>query len=145
MLRETLAGIPPDANLTVLTHSRGCTLWFHHAAAAAMDNFSGPQAARVLLVAPPYRVHENDPSGFYPAPLNPVGLAAAGRNTAIIASDDDEFTTYEEAAAYAAALSIPIFKLSGAGHISPMFGYGNWPWILNWCLGSADLPPEPKS
>ena len=146
-LHRELDAVADDAALTVLAHSRGCILWMHHACMAAAGEKHGPQAERALLVAPPYRTSEispTPPSKFFPAPLSAEGIAALSRQTAIVASDDDEFSTYEQAEGYAAALGIPIYKLSGAGHISPFYGYGKWPWVVDWCLGGADLPPLPN-
>jgi len=145
-LHQALDEIADDATLTVLAHSRGCILWMQHAAMAAHEKH-GPQAQRTLLVAPPYRTSEippTPPSKFFPAPLSAEGIAALSRETVIVASDDDEFSTYEQAEGYAEALGIPVYKLSGAGHISPFYGYGDWPWVLEWCLGNADLPPIPN-
>lgn len=145
--REELERIPADARLTVLAHSRGCILWLHH----TLSSEGAPVADRVLLVAPPYRTvatQQSQPlpgsSGWYPAPLDATRAAEAARETVIVASDDDELTTYEQAEDYARTLAIPIYKLSGAGHISPFYGYGPWPWVLDWSLRRADFPPLPN-
>ncbi|BDI34029.1 alpha/beta hydrolase [Capsulimonas corticalis] len=150
MLRGVLEQIPADAKLTVFAHSLGSILWMHHAAAFAEND--GPKADRVLLVAPPYIVREiplaGQPTGttrFYPPPMSAGGIAAAGRETAIVASDTDDFATFAQTQAYAAALDIPIHLLCGAGHISPFYGYGAWPWVLDWALGRAALPPLPNT
>jgi predicted alpha/beta hydrolase family esterase len=76
--------------------------------------------------------------------LSPGGIANVGKKTWIIASDDDEFSTFEEAEQYASGLDVPIFKLASSGHISPAYGYGDWPWVLEWSLGMADFPPKPR-
>lgn len=142
-LRAELDDIPSDATLTVFVHSRGCILWLHHAAAGAGH---GPQADRVLLVSAPHRVPEPDTrkARFYPAPLDRAGIATVSRETVIVASDDDEFTTFEQAEAYAAELGVLIYLLPGAGHISPFYGYGDWPWVLDWALRRTGLPPQGK-
>ncbi|MEO7716489.1 MAG: alpha/beta hydrolase [Capsulimonas sp.] len=144
--RETLNEIPEDARLTVIAHSLGSILWMHHAASR-----QGLQADRVLLAAPPYIVREvplaGQPLGttrFYPPPMDKIGIAAAGRETTIVASDTDDFATFAQTEAYAAALRVPIYKLPGAGHISPFYGYGEWPWVLDWSLGRANFPPFPN-
>ncbi|MGO8673812.1 MAG: RBBP9/YdeN family alpha/beta hydrolase [Capsulimonadaceae bacterium] len=143
-LEQELSTIQPDAHLTVLAHSRGCILWLHYAA-RAITACRFTVAERVLLVAPPYFVEEDQPSGFFPPPLLPDGIAAVGLETAIIASDDDEYATYSEVDSCASALRIPIYCLSGAGHISPFYGYGEWPWVRDWCLFRAVLPPKPNT
>jgi len=139
-LRSTLKSITRDRQLTVLTHSRGCLLWMHY---AASGDYRGPKADRVLLVAPPYSPPTGR-SGWFPMPLEAAKIAAVSRETTIIASDDDEFATFEDAQEYATALSVPIYLLSGSGHISPYYGYGPWPWVREWCLRQADFPPLPN-
>ncbi len=139
----------PDAPLTVLTHSLGSINWIHY---TATHNTHGRQIAdRVLLIAPPYIVPQIPPidvpetvTQFFPPPVNPQALKAAARQTVLIASDTDDYATYDQSCGYAQLLEIPIHKLPGAGHISPYYGYGEWPWVLEWCLRQADLPPVPR-
>jgi predicted alpha/beta hydrolase family esterase len=145
-LREALSQISSDAMLTVVAHSLGSILWMHHAASR-----QGLKADRVLLVAPPYIVQEIPLSGqplgtakFYPPPMSWEGIAESGRETTIVASDTDDFATFFQTEAYAAALRVPIYKLPVAGHISPYYGYGEWPWVFEWALGRVALPPKPN-
>lgn len=137
-----------DGKLTVVTHSLGAISWLHY---AASDSATAGLADRVLLVAPPYVIPEIPPTdappgvpGFFPPPLSKEGIAKVARETAFVASDNDDYATFEQTKAYADRLEVPIHLLSGAGHISPYWGYGPWPWIADWCLGRADLPPQPK-
>lgn len=148
-LHAALADIPADATLTVLAHSLGAINWMHH---AAMNRQIGPQAARVLLVAPPYVIREIPPldappgaADFFPPPLSKAGIAAVGHDTVLVASDTDDYATFDQSSAYADGLSVPIHKLAGAGHISPFYGYGEWPWVLDWALRRANLPPLPNT
>ena len=143
-LHTALAEIPQDATLTVLAHSLGAINWMHH---AAMSERTGPQADRALLIAPPYVVREVPPldappgvADFFPPPFSPDGIAALARETVLVASDTDDYATFDQSAAYADKLRIPIHKLPGGGHISPYYGYGEWPWVLDWALGRAELP-----
>ena len=147
-LHAALADIPEGATLTVLAHSLGAINWMCH---AAMAERPGPQADRVLLVAPPYVIREIPPldappgaADFFPPPLDKAGIAALGRETVLVASDTDDYATFDQSAAYAGGLGVPIEKLAGAGHISPYYGYGEWPWVLEWALRRAPLPPQPK-
>src|SRR4051812_29524916 len=59
-LHTVLGEIPQDATLTVLAHSLGAINWMRHAGMVrTMPHGSpGPQAERVLLVAPPYVIRE---------------------------------------------------------------------------------------
>lgn len=152
-LHEALVGIPNDATLTVLAHSLGAINWMRHAAmASGMAERPGPQADRVLLVAPPYVIREIPPldappgaADFFPPPLDKAGIAMIGRETILVASDTDDYATYDQSAAYAEGLGVPLHKLPGGGHISPYYGYGEWPWVLEWALRRADLPPQPNN
>ncbi len=150
MLHTALSAIPADAELTVLTHSLGAINWMHHAAMAQGmgESRPGPQAARVLLVAPPYVIREIPPldlagaAQFFPPPLDKAGMALVSRETILVASDTDDYATFDQSSAYADGLGIAPQKLAGAGHISPYYGYGAWPWALDWALGRAFLPPQ---
>ena len=146
---ETVAVKSPGAPLTVLAHSMGSITWMHLAAA---NGPNGKQLAdRVLLVAPPYILPEAPPldapasvTAFFPPPFVPAAIRAAGRETVLVASDTDDYATFDQSSGYAAKLEVPVHLLKGAGHISPYYGYGEWPWVLEWCLRRADLPPQPK-
>lgn len=137
------------ARISVLAHSLGGINWLHFAAANAA---SGRQwADRVLLVAPPYVMPEAPPvdappsvRAFFPPPFIPASISIAARETVLIASDTDDYATFDQSTGYAAKLGIPIHLLKGAGHISPYYGYGEWPWALEWALRRADLPPIPR-
>ena len=148
-LHVALSAISEDATLTVLAHSLGAINWIRHAAMVHnLPERPGPQAARVLLVAPPYVVREIPPldappgaASFFPPVLDKQGITFLGRETVLVASDSDDYATFDQSAAYADGLGIPIQKLPGGGHISPYYGYGEWPWVLDWCLRRADFPP----
>lgn len=139
----------PDATLTALTHSLGAITWMH---LAGGNGPSGKQIAdRVLLVAPPYVLPQAPPpdappsvTAFFPPPFDPQAIQAAARETVLVASDTDDFATFDQSSGYAAKLGVPIHLLKGAGHISPYYGYGEWPWVFDWCLRRADLPPQPR-
>jgi uncharacterized protein len=143
-IREKHAG----AEVTVLAHSLGCINWIIYTAAHPVD---APIASRVLLVAPPYVVPEIPPidvppgvTRFFPPPTAPASLLSACENTVIIASDNDDYATVDQTAGLALKLGVTMHVLHKAGHISPYYGYGEWPWVYSWCVGDADLPPQPK-
>jgi uncharacterized protein len=151
-VREELAEIAtenPDASLTVLTHSMGAITWMH---LAAQNGANGKQIAdRVLLVAPPYIMPEAPPpdapesvTAFFPPPFDPAAIKAAAGETVLVASNTDDFATFDQSSGYAKKLDITIYLLEGAGHISPYYGYGEWPWVYDWCLHKAELPPQPR-
>lgn len=149
-LRNELAEIAsqsPDAKLTVLAHSLGSINWMRYV--VNVNGAGGKQIAdRVLLVSPPYILPEAPPldlaSGapaFFPPPFDPAAMTASAATTTIIASDTDDYTTYDQAVGLAAKVGVPIELLKGGGHISPYYGYGEWPWVLEWCLRRAEFPP----
>lgn len=132
--------------LTVVAHSLGAITYLHIAAAADRK-----LADRVLLVAPPYVVPGIPPwsapetvDAFFPPPLDAAAVARAARETHLVGGDDDDYATWEQMETYARRLGIGATCLKGAGHISPYWGYGDWPWVAAYCLGDADLPPQPR-
>ena len=138
----------PGAEVTVLAHSLGCINWIIYTAA---NHFEFPIASRVLLVAPPYVVPEIPPidvpdgvTRFFPPPTVPDCLLAACPNTVLVASDNDDYATVDQSAGLAKLLNVPMHVLAKAGHISPYYGYGEWPWVYAWCVGDAELPPVPR-
>ena len=80
-----------------------------------MTDRPGPKADRVLLVAPPYVVREVPPldappgtADFFPPPFDPAGIASLSRATVLVASDTDDYATFDQSAAYADKLGVPI-------------------------------------
>ena len=145
-LHDALMQVRVGPPLTVVCHSLGSINWIHY-----VTTVNERIAERVLLVAPPYVMPEIPPtdappgvSTFFPPPMDAEAVRRAAGETHIIASNDDDYSTFEQSKAYADRLGIPIHLLQGAGHISPYWGYGEWPWVLDWCMGSAELPPQPK-
>jgi predicted alpha/beta hydrolase family esterase len=145
-LDEALKQVRVGPPLTVVCHSLGGINWMHY-----VTTVNERIADRVLLVAPPYVIPEIPPtdappgvSQFIPPPMDSAAIARTAGETHIIASNDDDYATFEQSKTYADRLQIPIHLLPGAGHISPYWGYGEWPWVVDWCLGRADLPPKPN-
>lgn len=145
-LHDALMQVRVGPPLTVVCHSLGAINWMHYAATV-----EARIADRVLLVAPPYVIPEIPPtdappgvSSFFPPPMDFAAIARTAAETHIVASNDDDYATFEQSKAYADRLQIPIHLLPGAGHISPYWGYGEWPWVRDWCLRRAGLPPQPR-
>ncbi len=132
--------------LTVVCHSLGAITWLHY-----VTQTTERLAERVLLVAPPYVIPEVPPtdappgvSGFFPPALDSEAVQRAATETHFIASDSDDYATFEQTKAYSDRVNCPIHLLPGAGHISPYWGYGEWEWVRNWCLRTAEMPPVPR-
>lgn len=139
----------PDVPLTVVAHSLGAITWLHVVGAVAAAPM--PLADRVLLVAPPYLLPQAPPPDvppgapdFFPPPLYLSAIHATAREMLMVCGDNDDYATCDQTRGYGAALDIPVHVLPGAGHISPYYGYGEWPWVMDWCLGKTTLPPQPK-
>jgi predicted alpha/beta hydrolase family esterase len=127
---------PAAGETTVLCHSLGSLLWLHHAARRP----SHP-VARALLVAPP-QPDEEDPesAGFRPTPLDPVGVAAAARETRLVCSTDDPWCPPETSRRIAAATGLTVEWVERGGHVNSDAGYGPWPAVEAWALGEQALP-----
>lgn len=145
-LHDALMQVRVGPPLTVVCHSLGGINWMHY-----VKNANERIAECVLLVAPPYVMPDIPPTdappgvaSFFPPPMDADAIKRAAVETHIIASNDDDYATFDQSKAYADRLGIPIHLLAGAGHISPYWGYGEWPWVRDWCLGNADLPPQPR-
>ena len=103
--------------------------------------FCSSRRPYVLPEAPPLDAPPGV-SAFFPPPFDPAALTAIAAQTTIIATDTDDYATFDQSTGLAAKAGVPIELLKGGGHISPYYGYGEWPWVLEWCLRRADLPPQ---
>jgi hypothetical protein len=131
---EVLDGELRDSDgLAVLCHSLACVLWLQHARRS-----SGPPVARVLLVAPPSPSVELPAKGFFPLAVEPSEVARAAESTRLVWSDDDPYCPEGAERLYAEPLELPACSLPGCGHINPEAGFGPWPEVERWCLGSAE-------
>jgi predicted alpha/beta hydrolase family esterase len=128
VLDGELAALPAGERI-VICHSLACLLWLHHVAEG------GPQADRLLLVAPPSEAAGvPEIESFFPVPL-----PALTRGARLVCSDDDPYCPGGAAALYGEPLGIPVDVLPGAGHINPETGYGPWPEVEAWCV-QGDRP-----
>jgi len=97
-LHDTLAKVRVGPPLTVVCHSLGGINWLHY-----VTTVNERIADRVLLVAPPYVLPDIPPtdappgvSAFFPPPMNAAAVARAANETHIIASNDDDYATFEQ-------------------------------------------------
>ena len=130
----------------MICHSLGAITWLHY-----VTQTTEKLAERVLLVAPPYVIPEVPPTdappgvgAFFPPALDEGAIKRAATETHFIASDSDDYATFEQTKAYSDRVNCPIHLLPGAGHISPYWGYGEWAWVRDWCLRTAEMPPVPR-
>jgi predicted alpha/beta hydrolase family esterase len=146
-VHDEVRALPPPETVTVLCHSLGAITWMHY-----VHGERRHIAERALLVAPPYVSRDLPPAdtppgiaGFFPAPLDSAAIAISAGETTLICGEGDCYGTEDQTKAYAESLDIPMYVLPRAGHVSPYWGYGDWPWLLDWCLGRAGLPPLARS
>lgn len=123
----------------VVCHSLGCMLWLR--AAAGLTEAQRPD--RVLLVAPPGSAVLPEHVAEFRAPSPDVAavLGSARGELAIVCSDDDPWNPIGAQAEYADPLGVTAIVVPGAGHINPDSGFGRWPWVEQWCLGSDGSGP----
>ncbi len=128
-LNKAIQTIPTDSQLTVITHSLGCFLWFHYAA-----NHPKRIAKQAILVAPPSpNIVLSPAKSFFPVPLMEIQLNRAAEATLFVHSTNDPYCSMEDAKNYL-NFAYPSLVLPNAGHINTDSGHGNWPWILEQCL-----------
>jgi predicted alpha/beta hydrolase family esterase len=120
----------------VLCHSLACLLWLRTAARPGSERI----ASRVLLVAPPHREDLEPVARFLEHGARARDVTRASRETLIVCSDDDPYCPPGAVDTYAQPLGIPAHVISGAGHINPESGYGEWPDVEAWALGAAQFP-----
>ncbi|HKN94742.1 MAG TPA: alpha/beta hydrolase [Thermoleophilaceae bacterium] len=119
--------------LVVLCHSLGCVLWLQHARLA-----DGAAAERVLLVAPPSpSVELPGVQGFFPLAVEPEDVARAAGSTEIVAADDDPYCPEGALQLYGEPLGVPVRVVERGGHLNTDSGYGPWPEMERWALGSS--------
>jgi predicted alpha/beta hydrolase family esterase len=120
----------------VLCHSLACLLWLRLAADA-----EEPLAASVLLVAPPRLPDLAPVARFEPDGVAAADVRRAAGETLMVCSDNDPYCPPGAVAAYAEPLEIAAHVISGAGHLNPETGYGEWPAALQWTLGDRSVFP----
>jgi predicted alpha/beta hydrolase family esterase len=126
------------SGLAVLCHSLGCVLWLHHA-----RRQDGSRAERVLLVAPPSpSVELPGVDGFFPLSVEPDEVARAAGSTEIVAADEDPYCPEGASRLYGEPLRLPVRVIAGGGHLNTDAGYGPWPEVERWCVGSAEHRTE---
>lgn len=133
-LSQHLLAAPAAEQRVVLAHSCGALLWLHHAARLPADRVD-PRLRfdRVLLVSPPGpRWHSPDVHGFSPAPLDAAGIRRAAGWTQLVAGDDDDAGSVDEAVSTAAQLKIDLDVIPAGAHLNSAAGYGPWPAVLGW-------------
>ncbi|MEO8622741.1 MAG: alpha/beta hydrolase [bacterium] len=112
-----------ETKAVLVGHSSACALVSHWARAAALEQRSKILGA--LLVAPSDPDgprYPLGPTGFSPMPLERLPFASI-----VVASDDDEYVTEQQARRYASAWGSSLVIVEGAGHVNSASGLGAWP------------------
>lgn len=145
-LDAELAGTNP-ADLTVVAHSLGCSLWLAHALARAEAGLGAPVAARVVLVAPPSEgflagipeIAEFAAGASDDATRERVGAALAAATTAapLVVQSDDDPCSPAGTLGLADALGLERITVAGAGHFTIEEGFGPLPVVLDLVDGTG--------
>ena len=109
--------------VVLVAHSSACALVAHWAASAAPGLTHRVRGA--LLVGPSDPEGPRfppGPTGFAPMPRLPLPFAST-----VVASDNDEYVTLEQARAYAESWGSTFVNVGAAGHINSASNLGAWP------------------
>ena len=125
-----------ESDVILVAHSSACALVAHWAATAA-PSLTG-RVLGALLVGPSDPEGPNYPSGptgFAPMPRLPLPFASI-----VVASENDEYVTLEQARSYANAWGSTFVNIGAAGHINGASNLGTWPagYALLKALRAAD-------
>ncbi|MFL6028888.1 MAG: RBBP9/YdeN family alpha/beta hydrolase [Gaiellaceae bacterium] len=132
---EWLAALQPELNALegeriVLCHSLGCLLWLLNARAGATD-----VADRVLLVAPPCTDEVEPVVRFKADGVSAADVERAAQRTRMLWSEPDPYCPSSAAVAFDG-----LFKdarlIPDRGHLNADAGFGPWPDVEEWALGS---------
>jgi predicted alpha/beta hydrolase family esterase len=114
----------------VLCHSLGCLLWLLNARAGAAD-----AADRVLLVAPPCTDDVEPVVRFRADGVTAEDVQRAAGSTLMLWGEPDPDCPQTAAVAFA-GLFAHTKRFPGGGHLNTDAGYGPWPEVESWALGS---------
>jgi predicted alpha/beta hydrolase family esterase len=133
---EWLAALQPElaaleGERVVVCHSLGCLLWLLNARDGAHH-----VADRVLLVAPPCTDQVEPVARFRPDGVDAGHVRAAAPITRMLCSDADPYCPAGAAATFGDPLALDYEVIPGGGHLNPDAGYGPWPEVESWALGS---------
>jgi uncharacterized protein len=119
----------------VVCHSLACLLWF----GAAGRLTAQERVDRLLLASPPESAYVPEAGASFRIEVLDVAaiLASVRSEIRIVCSDADPYNPTGAQRLYGDPLGIRVDVLLGAGHITPDSGYGAWPAIEEWCLGSV--------
>jgi len=120
-----------EGERVVLCHSLACRLWLLHAEAGATH-----AADRVLLVAPPCVDDVEAIIRFDAREVAAEDVRRAAGVTRMLCSDADPYCPVGAAAVYGEPLELDYDVMPGKGHLNPEAGYGPWPAVEEWALGS---------
>jgi uncharacterized protein len=127
-LQPELAAL--EGERIVLCHSLGCLLWLLNARAGATD-----VADRVLLVAPPCTDEVEPVVRFRPDGATAADVERAAGSTLMLWGEPDPYCPETAAKAFA-GLFADTRSFPGGGHLNTDAGYGPWPEVERWALGS---------
>jgi predicted alpha/beta hydrolase family esterase len=114
----------------VLCHSLSCLLWLLNAREGASD-----VADRVLLVAPPSTDEVEPVVRFQPDGVTVEDIRRAAGKTLMFWGEPDPYCPETAPVAFE-GLFERSKRFPGGGHLNTEAGYGPWPEVEEWALGS---------
>ncbi|MFT8317880.1 MAG: alpha/beta fold hydrolase [Sporolactobacillus sp.] len=154
-LNEVITKVENKAELIVVAHSLGCTLWLHYAAQRTRV-----KVRQAILVSPPASSLEENVLSllfkderkrrkafesmktFFPLPDSKEILRKAAVHSLIIGSSDDPFLPGDSFLRYS-SYQVPMLYLPNMGHINVASGYGPWHWMQKFCQELASKIADP--
>jgi predicted alpha/beta hydrolase family esterase len=118
--------------VTLLAHSLAASLWLTHLARGGSPGL----VTRLALVAVPAPsvLAATVVESFTAHP--PTIPALPGVEQIVFEGEGDPYAPGGVGAAYTVDAAIPVETIPGGGHLIPDSGYGPWPRIEEWALGS---------
>lgn len=116
-IEDTLATVP-EGTAVLVAHSSSC------AAVAHLAHTTKHRIKGALLVAPSDPLgaaYPQGPTGFAPVPLVPLPFPSI-----VVASENDEYISLEQAQKYAQAWGSRFVNIGMAGHINSSSNLGAW-------------------
>lgn len=122
--------------VTLLAHSLASSLWLTRLARGG----SPGNVTRLALAAVPSpdMLSSTVVASFieHPRRIDPL----PGVETRIFEGEGDDYSPNGVRGDYTVDPGIPVERIAGGGHLIPDTGFGPWPRILEWTLGTDELP-----
>lgn len=127
-LEKEISSFDPSDELIVLLHSLSPVCWVH------FEKLHPKVIAKKVYMVAPVVTYPNveEVESFFPVPeFQPHPET----EYTVIGSENDPWIPLKDMKDFAETYDFPFIYLEGQGHINVAAGYGEWPWILEECVG----------